>query len=62
MMGEYNEPVYGLGPHHHIIEENEQTGEVSIQTVFHDEDDPEFIPDPDAPGLGVWVRQAKGWK
>lgn len=56
---EAGEPVYGLGPHvHHIDEEGRLT------TTFLDQSPTEeFMPDPDAPGLGVWMPPSlPGWR
>jgi hypothetical protein len=65
------ETIYGLGPHHHDLS---KTGTLIGSTVFDPLPEPNeqgeyvidgdvFIPDPDAPGLGVWViRPLPGWR
>lgn len=59
MASEGTQPYYGLGPHHHDLT---ITGSYIGSTVFDAQDDPEFMPDPDAPGLGVWYPKALGWR
>jgi len=54
LAGEESQPVYGLGPHvHHFHEDGSVTTEFLDQSPTGD-----FMPDPDAPGLGVWT----GWR
>lgn len=56
---EAGEPHYGLGPHVHDFDP--ETG--AMTTTFLPVDDEEFMPDPDAPGLGVWMPKAlPGWR
>ena len=63
-----SEAIYGLGPHHHDLS---KTGSLVGSTVFdglpekneageYVIDGNVFIPDPDTPGLGVWVY--RGWR
>jgi hypothetical protein len=59
MAGETIQPYYGLGPHHHDLT---ITGSFIGSTVFDAQDDPNFSPDPDAPGLGVWHYKNRGWQ
>lgn len=58
--GDGFDAVYGLGPHVHTF--NPETGQMT--TMFLDQSPTdEFMPDPDAPGLGVWVRRVPiGWR
>lgn len=60
MNAEAGEPVYGLGPHEHRIDPG--TGQMT--TTFLDQAPTDtFMPDPDAPGLGVWMpRPLPGWR
>ena len=57
---EQGEPVYGLGPHVHDIDPD--TGRMT--TTFLDQSPTEeFMPDSDAPGLGVWIpKKLPGWR
>jgi hypothetical protein len=57
---EAGEPVYGLGPHVHDLDP--ETG--AMTTTFLDQSlTDDFMPDPDAPGLGVWMPPAlPGWR
>ncbi len=59
-VGEGGESVYGLGPHTH--EFDPETG--VIKTILGDQSPTdEFMPDPDAPGLGVWISEVPpGWR
>ena len=62
---------YGLGPHHHDLS---ITGSIIGSTVLDPLPEPNadgeyiidnqvFIPDPDAPGLGIWeYRPLPGWR
>jgi len=66
-----SETVYGLAPHHHDLS---KTGSIIGSTVFDelpekDEngeyviDGDVFMPDSDAPGLGIWVlKPLPGWR
>jgi len=69
---EWYDTVYGLGPHHHDLS---KTGSFIGSTVMEPLPEPdedgrhifpdgrEFIPDPDAPGLGTWITSAPpGWR
>jgi len=71
LVGENEETWYGLAPHHHDLT---ITGSVIGSTVFdplpergvngeYDLGDRTFMPDPEAPGCGVWTRKIMaGWR
>lgn len=53
-----SQPVYGLGPHvHHFGPDGRVTTEFLDQSPTDD-----FMPDPDAPGLGIWTSRLPGWR
>ena len=56
---EASEAHYGLGPHVHHVD-----GKGRMTTQFLPlPDADEFMPDPDAPGCGVWTPKAlPGWR
>ena len=52
LSSEAGETYYGLAPHvHHVDEQGRMTTEFLPLT---DKDKERFMPDPDAPGCGVW--------
>jgi hypothetical protein len=61
LAAEYHQSYYGLAPHTHgpgIIGTTQLDYEATRRAIANDE----FIPDPDAPGLGIWTLKGIGWK
>ena len=57
---EAGEAHYGLGPHVHEVDP--ETGQMTTAFLPLPDGD-EFMPDPDAPGCGVWTpKPLPGWR